>query len=88
MFEKMDFDLTPYGTIRLWAYFKEDEFHSLNNSQLKIALGWLSCWGGWDKRSYGMVSWEFPISLIEYFYEKYKVDSRCDVEYLRKYLGK
>ena len=88
MFEKLVFDLTPHNTIRLWAYFKEEEFHFLNNSPIKKALEWLSCWNGWDKRGNGMVSWEFPIELADFFFARYKWDSRADVEYLRKFLGK
>ncbi len=88
MFEKFIFDVSPYNTIRGWFYFKEEEFHFLDNSPAKKAFDYLCCWGGWDKRESGMVSWEFPVSLAEFFYERYKLDSRADVEYLKKFLGK
>ena len=88
MFEKFIFDVSPHNTIRLWAYFKEEDFHLVKDSLASTAFTFLSCWHGADKREAGMLSWEFPVSLSEYFYERYNMDSRADVEYLRKYLGK
>ena len=88
MFEKIIFDVSPHNTIRGWFYFDEKDFHFINESPAKTAFDFLSCWGGFDKRDSGMISWELPISLAEYFYERYKLDSRADVEYLRRWLEK
>ena len=88
MFNKLIFDLTPHSTMRLWAYFDEEDFHAVLNSPVRHAFDYLCCWLSYDKREKGLLSWEFPIELAEFFYNRYSDDPRAHTEFLKRYLGK
>lgn len=88
MINRFVFDISPHNTMRVWTYFDEEDFHSILNSPMRFSFDFMSCWNGYDKRESGMISWEFPLSLATFFFERYCTDSRADTEYLRSYLGK
>jgi hypothetical protein len=73
---KIIFDVTPYNTIRVWVYFEKNEnenqeFNNFLKSPMGEFFGFVNCWGGYDKREIGLVSWELPLSLASFIIEKF-----------------
>ena len=67
MIEKMIFQKTPYHTLRVFVYGKDIEKYTNIESLFNL----LSSWGGCDKKDNDYKSWEFTLTLTEYFKEKF-----------------
>jgi hypothetical protein len=90
-FEEMIIHCTPYSTLRMWIYFDESSFEDYNKkSEARNFMAFLSFYNGADKvgfnevRKLYYISYEFPMTLKDFFYETFKDSSRVDVSNLRK----
>lgn len=71
MIEKIIIHSTPYGSIRVWFYYKEDDFCKVCESDKFAVMRFMSIWGNYDKRENGFVSFELPESAAAWLKEKF-----------------
>ena len=73
-FERIEFHQTPYGSIRVWLHYNEDE--DITSKKVRGTKEFnlfqaLSIWGGYDKVEFGLYSWELSKSLVAYINEMF-----------------
>ena len=76
---KLEFTNTVHNSIRVWMYFKPEDWQEVQKSKEYQLFQLLSIWGGIDKRQDDLYSWELPISLMKYIREKFAYYSNCEM---------
>lgn len=80
MYETMTFQETPYNTIRVFVYYYE----KYPDYKIDHIFNFLSIWGGEDKNylknERRVKSWEFPVSLRDFFKDKYQHNTDVDIK--------
>ena len=68
---KLSFSNTPYGSVRVWMHYDEEDFSTVLDSKEYALFELLSIWGGSDKKENRVRSWEFSTTLIPFLKEKF-----------------
>lgn len=88
--KEYEFLLTPYDTIRIFIKLEvkdgsdNEALHLFKKSRVGQMCESICLWGGADKREIGMISYEFPITLLEYFKDKFKHNPNANITGLGK----
>jgi len=77
---KLRIDTTVHNSIRVWMEFEAEKLHLILDTKEFKLFELLSVWGGYDRRDAGVFSWEFKMSLSEYFKDKFAHYPDCKIQ--------
>lgn len=77
---ELQFEKTPYNSIRVWMHFDEGNKMKIRDSKEFKLFQLLSIWNGFDKEYDDLYSWELSNTLTEYIKEIFSNIKKCTID--------